>query len=245
MKAGIKLGIIGLGVIGASLGMAVRHSKADIKVWGNDIDPETESAALEMGAVDGLLSNDNLGECDIVIIAAPLSAVPEILIQIKDRLKAGATVSDVGSVKGWIMENYNRLLPPGINFIGGHPMAGSEKSGISAADKFLLQNAAYILTPHGSTPPDILTTLAEILSLAGARVIVMNAADHDRAVAKVSHLPHLMAAAVINNLQGHSSALALAGGGLRDTTRTASSSPACGRRFSCIMPIRSAKNWSK
>lgn len=220
-----KVGIIGLGVIGASLGMALRNSHPEIRVAGRDLGLETVQQAMEVGAIDEILDEQCLSECDLVVIATPLRIIPQVVEEIKDKLKPGAIVSDVGSVKGWVMQLLEQHLPAGVHIIGGHPMAGSEKSGLSGADKFLFQNAAYILTPHSLVPAETAAEMEQFISAIGARVMVMEAREHDQVVARVSHMPHLMSTALINNLSDKPGAIALAGGGLRDTTRTASSDP--------------------
>ncbi len=220
-----KVGIIGLGVIGASLGMALRNSSSDIRIAGRDIDNETVVQAIELGAIDQFLDAQWLEECDLLIIATPLRTIPHVVEEIKGQLKPGTLVSDVGSVKGWVMQILEQELPAGVHIIGGHPMAGSEKSGLRGADKFLFQNAAYVLTPQANIPLERIEQLKQLLLSLGARVVIMNAQEHDQVVARVSHLPHLMSAALINNLQDKPGAIALAGGGLRDTTRTAASDP--------------------
>lgn len=220
-----KVGIIGLGVIGASLGMALRNSRPGILVAGRDLDQESIAPAIEQGAIDRFLDQQLLEECDLVIIATPLKSMPGVVQEIKDHIKSGAIVSDVGSVKSWVMQLLAQEIPAGVHIIGGHPMAGSEKSGLRAADKFLLQNAAYILTPQLNTAVEPVEELHELLETIGARVVIMNAPEHDQMVARVSHLPHLMSAALVNNLLAKPETLALAGGGLRDSTRTAASDP--------------------
>lgn len=220
-----KIGIIGLGVIGASLGMALRSCCPEIIVAGRDLDSEIVARAIELGALDLPLDDQLLTECDLVIIATPLQAMPATIKQIRNHIKPGAIISDVGSVKGWVMQQLEENIPAGIHIIGGHPMAGSEKSGLQAADKFLLQNAAYILTPQPGTAKEPLQEMEQLLKAIGSRVVIMNAQEHDQAVARVSHLPHLVSTALINNLAAKPEFLALAGGGLRDSTRTAASNP--------------------
>lgn len=221
-----NVGIIGLGVIGASLGMALKHCPGNIRVLGRDISKDIVNKAREMGAVDEPLDDAGIFQCDLVVICTPLNYIKNTLVQIKGHLKPGAVVSDVGSVKGWVMKAYQEILPAEVFYIGGHPMAGSEKNGLSAADKFLLENAAYILTPPDAFPVEILAAMTELLTSAGARVMCMNAADHDQAVAKVSHLPHVIAGALMHNFKSSGATLALAGGSLRDMTRIAGSNPA-------------------
>lgn len=220
-----KIAIIGIGVIGGSLGMALRSCCPGGTIAGRDLDPEIVARAIELGAIDQSLDERFLSECDLVILASPLKAMPAITEKIKDHIKPGAIISDVGSVKGWVMQLLEQKIPAGVHIIGGHPMAGSEKSGLQAADKFLLENAAYILTPQPGTPEEPVQELTDLLKAIGARVVVMTAPEHDQAVAKVSHLPHLMSAALVNNLLTKPEFMNLVGGGLRDSTRTAASDP--------------------
>ncbi len=220
-----KIGIIGLGVIGASLGMALRHRVKNIQVMGQDCDNDTILKAFEVGAIDCLLDKKSIKESDVIVIATPLRTIPEIIIKMKDSLKEGVIVTDVGSVKSWVMQLFTEHLPSHVTFIGGHPLAGSEKSGITGADKFLLQNASYVLTPDSTTSKEKLNQLEDLLKMVGARVVIMEAAAHDKIAAKVSHIPHLMAATILNNFQDEPGALSMAGGGLRDTTRIAGSNP--------------------
>ncbi len=220
-----KIGIIGLGVIGGSLGMALRSNCPQVTVAGRDLHPAAVDQAIELGAIDQPLDDRFLAQCDLVILATPLMAMPAVMEQIKDCIKPGTIISDAGSVKGWVMQQLEAHFPEDVFIIGGHPMAGSEKSGLSAADKFLLENAAYILTPQPDTPEETVLEMTELLKTIGARVVIMNAAEHDQAVARVSHLPHLMSAALINNLLTKPEFMNLAGGGLRDSTRTAASDP--------------------
>jgi prephenate dehydrogenase len=220
-----KIGIIGLGVIGGSLGMALRSNGLGVIVAGRDLDESTVAQAIELGAIDQMLDDRFLAQCDLVILAAPLTAMPAVMEQIKAHVKPGAIISDAGSVKGWVMQQLEAHFPADVFIVGGHPMAGSEKSGLQAADKFLLENAAYILTPRTGTPEAVIAQLQELLTAIGARVVIMNAAEHDQAVARVSHLPHLMSTALINNLLTQPEFMNLASGGLRDSTRTAASDP--------------------
>jgi prephenate dehydrogenase len=220
-----KIGIIGLGVIGASIGLALRNSKENILVWGKDTQTETLQKALQLGAIDDFLTDSRLGECELIIIATPLRAIPKVLKEIRDKLKQGTLVSDVGSVKNWVMQVFAEQLPEQVSYIGGHPLAGSEKSGINGADKFLFQNAAYVITPPDHIAPEQLKKIIWLVTMLGGRMVTMTAEKHDELVAKVSHLPHIMAMTIMNNIKSTPDYLNLAGGGLRDTTRIAASSP--------------------
>lgn len=218
-----NIGLIGLGVIGASLGMALKHGGTGIRIWGRDLDPAVIAKAVEIEAIDAALDDEALARCDLVFICTPLKAIQSTLEELKGRLRAGTLVSDVGSVKEWVMNAFQAILPEHVHYIGGHPMAGSEKKGISAADKFLLENAAYVITPPESAPNDLLADFSALIASTGARVIRMQADEHDRAVARVSHLPHVIAAALMHGFADTQENLALAGGSLRDMTRVAGS----------------------
>jgi len=220
-----RVAIIGLGVIGASLGMAIQAARPDLEVMGMDLDPVTVEKAMEMAAISRPLLLEDLIGCEVVFIATPLRIIPQVLLQIRDKLNPDTIVTDVGSVKTWVMQKYEELLPPGVSYIGGHPLAGSDRSGITGADKYLLQNAVYVLTALPSASSEKVENLKELLAATGAQVIVLTPADHDAMVSKVSHLPHIVAASLMNNLERQPDALRLAAGGLRDTTRIAASNP--------------------
>ncbi|PKM77408.1 MAG: prephenate dehydrogenase/arogenate dehydrogenase family protein [Firmicutes bacterium HGW-Firmicutes-15] len=220
-----RIAIIGLGVIGASLGMALQSARPDLEVLGTDIDPATMQKAMEMAAISRPLLNEDISACDVVFIATPLRIIPQILMQISEELSPGTIVSDVGSVKSWVMKQYEKYLPPGVSAIGGHPLAGSDRSGITGADKYLLQNAIYVLTPLATTASEKIESLKDLLAETGARVVILSPDEHDKMVSKVSHLPHIVAASLMNKLEQHQGALRLAAGGLRDTTRIAASNP--------------------
>ncbi|MEQ8235359.1 MAG: prephenate dehydrogenase [Syntrophomonadaceae bacterium] len=220
-----RIAIIGLGVVGASLGMALRSSRPELEVLGRDNIPATEEKAVEMAAISRRLSNEDLSGCDVVFIATPLRIIPLVLEGIADQLSPGTIVTDVGSVKGWVMDQFSRCLPSHICAIGGHPLAGSDRSGVTGADKYLLQNAVYVLTPSAPSLEAEVLQLRSLLNETGAQVMIMSPEQHDQMVAQVSHLPHIAAACLMNNLQKQPSALRLAAGGLRDTTRIAASNP--------------------
>ena len=220
-----RVAIIGLGVIGASLGMALREFRPELEVLGLDADSGTITKAIEMGAITRPLMDEDYAGCKIIFIAVPLRTIPKVLLQIRDQLAPGTTVTDVGSVKSWVMEQYQNYLPNNVCCIGGHPLAGSDRSGITGADKYLLQNAVYVLTPLPNTSQANVDELKELIEATGAQVMITTPAKHDQMVSKVSHLPHIVAASLMNNLHNQPDALRLAAGGMRDTTRIAASNP--------------------
>lgn len=220
-----RIAIIGLGLIGASLGMALRDARPQIEILGIDKDRETIKTAISIGAATEVADELDVGGADVVFIATPIGAIKDVLSGIRGSLTPGTIVTDVSSVKTAVMRWMESSLPQGVAVIGGHPMAGSEKGGIAAADKHLFENAVYVLTPGCGCRPAQIEMLKDLIAETGARVKVMNPEEHDQQVARVSHLPHLTAAALMNAITPWASSLDLAGGGLRDTTRIALSDP--------------------
>ncbi len=217
--------IIGLGLIGGSLGLALKDSNLVGKVAGTDNDPQTISQALKMGAIDEYASiPQGIPAADAVFLCAPLSCYASIVEEIEPWLKTGTIVSDVGSTKEMVM-HLLQSLPPTIWKIGGHPMAGAETKGILGADRYLFENAVYILTPDENTPQEILKSFTALIETTGARIKILSAARHDEIAASISHIPHLAAAALVNLTGGDEEHLMMAAGGFRDTTRIASSNP--------------------
>ncbi|WP_054697393.1 prephenate dehydrogenase [Syntrophomonas palmitatica] len=217
--------IIGLGLIGGSLGLALKDSPMAGRIAGTDTDTSTVKKALEMGAIDEYMGiAQGIPEADAVFLCTPLGSYPKIVETIAPLLKTGAVVSDVGSTKEGVM-NLFQSLPQNVWKIGGHPMAGAEIKGINGADRYLFENAVYILTPHQETPPHILESFTALLETTGARMKILSSTRHDEIVASISHLPHLAAVAMVNLTGGDDEHLMMAAGGFRDTTRIASSNP--------------------
>ncbi|SHH10744.1 prephenate dehydrogenase [Thermosyntropha lipolytica DSM 11003] len=220
-----NLFIIGLGLIGGSLGLALRESPLVNKIWGFDVDQEAEKKALELGIIDEALPlREGASQAGVVFLCTPLRTFPAIIEEIGDVLRPETLITDVGSTKENVMHIFKKL-PRGVWGIGGHPMAGSEIKGINGADRYLFENAVYVLTPPPDVPEEALGYLQELLVFTGARVKIMEASYHDRLVATISHVPHLAAAALVNLTEGKDDNLMMAAGGFRDTTRIASSSP--------------------
>jgi prephenate dehydrogenase len=233
-----RITIIGVGLIGGSMALAIKHRFPSVHITGVD------KPRILKRAVDRKIINiaDRSVEravrsADLVLIAAPVFTIAKLLPFIAKNIQPHAIVTDTGSVKRAIAEQAHKLFPNG-NFIGGHPMAGSEFSGIDAAHPLLFQNAIYILTPTRTTDKKSLRTIAKFFSSLDARVFILDPATHDSIVAAVSHLPQLAAVALTNTVgKYHPDApahLSLAAGGFRDMTRIASS------RFSIWKDILSA-----
>ncbi|MBO8159545.1 prephenate dehydrogenase [Thermosyntropha sp.] len=220
-----NLFIIGLGLIGGSLGLALRESPLVNKIFGFDIDIKTVETALQIGVIDEFKSIDEGGKnADVIFLCTPISFFPLIINELRNVVRQGTIITDVGSTKEEVMQFFSNL-PQGVWAIGGHPMAGSEIKGINGIDRYLFENAVYVLTPAPDVPEEQVNLLGELLSFTGAKIKTMPASLHDELVATISHVPHLAAAALVNLTEGRDDNLMMAAGGFRDTTRIASSSP--------------------
>lgn len=220
-----RVAILGLGMIGGSLGLALTQA-ADLELAGYDQDQETIEKALQMGAVSRSGGLRELAAwADVLFLCTPVSTIPSLAREVACFCRPGCLVTDVGSTKQNVVEVFDSLAANGVRGIGGHPMAGSERQGITGADRYLFENAVYILTPGKNASDDAVAEMRSLLGYTGAHIITMDAETHDRLVASVSHLPHLVASALVNMLIGQDDALALAASGFRDTTRVASGDP--------------------
>ncbi len=222
--------IIGVGLIGGSLGKSWRSS-TDVScvITGVD-DAVVLDKALAAGSIDQAELDVDAGvkEADLVVLATPLFRMLHLLESIAPYLKENAVVTDVGSVKTPIVSYANEVLRDDILFVGGHPMAGSEHSGIEHADPFLFENATWAVCSNPSTESDSrLNTLVELIRVTGARLLPMSPEEHDDIAATASHLPQLVAVALTNVVgrkqEQDGKCLQLAAGGFRDLTRIAGS----------------------
>ncbi len=224
-----RIVIVGVGLIGGSLGLAIRRKNKDIKVIGVSSGVAVKKA-LDMGAITDGYSykelEDAVSGADLVFLCTPIHRIRELLTLLSSS-KPGVLITDVGSTKSVITCHAESVLPAGVHFIGGHPMTGSEKSGVNAADPFLFQNAIYVLCPTKRVTEELVKGLSDFLSGIGARVVIMDAEIHDHIAAAVSHLPQMIAVTLVNMVGETTSDsaphLQLAAGGFRDMTRIASS----------------------
>ncbi|NLB52294.1 MAG: prephenate dehydrogenase [Syntrophomonadaceae bacterium] len=217
--------IAGVGLIGGSLGLALKGSSSVNKIIGVDSDLEALKKAEELGAIDCYTSlSEGAKQADIIILCTPVNTFASIIDEIMDLLRPGTIITDTGSTKEKAMNTFAKL-PDYVYVIGGHPMAGGEAIGIINADKYLFENAVYVLTPAANTPSDIINQLKAVLSVIGARFMIMEPRYHDEIVAVISHIPHLLSAALVNLTNADRDKLSMAAGGFRDTTRIASSNP--------------------
>lgn len=211
-----RAAVIGTGLMGGSVGMALRARGWHVTGW--DEDPERRRLALELGAVDDL---DPAPSVHLTVVAVPVRSAAQVVIEALER---GGVVTDIGSVKAPIVEVIDHPM-----FVGGHPMAGSEAVGIRGASGDLFEGAVWVLTPTARTDPDAQAMVHSVVRSLGAEVLTLAPDQHDRLVATVSHVPHLMAAVLMglasDRAVEHSALLRLAAGGFRDMTRIASGDP--------------------
>lgn len=223
--------IAGVGLLGGSMGYILKKKKWASHVIGIGRNSERLKKAVESGAIDSYITevNENIKNVDILIIALPVTMIPDFAVNAAKFMKRGAIITDVGSTKKFITDEIEKELPEGLFFVGGHPMAGSEKSGIEALDPFLFENAVYVITRGKKSNEESVNKIKEMAELLDSRVIEMEPEQHDLSVATISHLPHLLASTLVNCAgaidKGSPNVLSLAAGGFRDTTRIAAGSP--------------------
>lgn len=223
-----RIAVVGLGLIGGSLVRSLRRVTPERKLIGVDHPPVLARArALLDEAHPPVEIEKALREADLVFVATPIGITLQLLPTIASAIPRGALVTDVGSTKREIIALAAKHFVEERYFIGGHPMAGKEKGGWENSAAGLFESAAYVLTPSQNFPAPILEELQSLLRKLGARVMVLEAAEHDRIAAEISHLPQLLAVALLNFIarEGAASAprLQLAANGLRDMTRIAAS----------------------
>lgn len=192
------VGIVGVGLIGASIGMALRQRGAADHIVGVDIDPEAIGAARELGAIDtGDLELGSLRVADLVLVAVPPDDVVGTAMKTAAVMKAGSVLTDVASTKAAIVRELDERLPSRVHYIGGHPIAGSEGRGARMADPALLEGRPFLLTPTDHTNPTAVAVMTEVAERLGMQPVLLSPDDHDELVAQVSHLPYLLAVAAI------------------------------------------------
>lgn len=225
-----RLGFIGLGLIGGSIAKTVKRLFPDIQIIALSGHQSTISMAYQEGLIENEqnASVEDFSACDYIFLCTPVQQNLSYMKQLKGIMKDSCILTDVGSVKGDIHRAVKQL---GMEkcFIGGHPMAGSEKTGLSNATAYLLENAYYIITPTSAVSTDRVNEFRNFIHSLGAIPMVLNYDLHDAATAAISHLPHVIAAALVNFVKQSDNAeetmKTIAAGGFRDITRIASSSP--------------------
>ncbi|MDO4343665.1 MAG: prephenate dehydrogenase [Eubacteriales bacterium] len=230
MDSNFTAGFIGLGLIGGSIAKAIKYFYPGATLLALSRTPETTDYALSEGIIDEALSSvgKDFSRCDYIFLCAPVESNVSYLEQLKPYLKESCILTDVGSTKTDIHEHVAAL---GLEeyFIGGHPMAGSEKTGLKNAKRHLIENAYYIITPSDKISKDKLEAYIHLVASLRAIPLVLDYREHDFVTAAISHLPHIIAAALVNLVHDTDSPnetmKTLAAGGFKDITRIASSSP--------------------
>jgi prephenate dehydrogenase len=229
--------IIGVGLVGGSIGLALKRRCPRIRVAGVGRRRTSLREAMRVGAIDSahLDAAEIAGRSDLVILATPVGAFEGHLRAIRPVLRPGAWVTDVGSTKAEVVRAARRVLGPRGPFIGSHPMAGSERKGPAHARADLFDGATCILTPTASTPKGLAARARAFWRMLGMKVLRMTPAAHDRSVAAVSHLPHVVSALLM--MLPRDADLPLAAGGLRDMTRLAAGDPEVWRDILVTNPV--------
>lgn len=222
--------VIGLGLIGGSIALGIRKEH-DVHIIGFDIHEDQARMALSLGIIDEKTKSlkQAVEKADLIVLAVPVAASEQLLAQIQDyTFKHNAIITDVGSTKSEICKRAKELSPK-VTFIGGHPMAGSHKSGITAAKVHLFENAFYVLTPDKDIADHNIGQLKDWLKGTKATFLEMTPEKHDEVTGAISHFPHIVAASLVHHVEAEEQRDAnvsrLAAGGFRDITRIASSNP--------------------
>ena len=228
-----KVTIVGLGLIGGSIGMAIKQKQL-ARVIGLTRDKSKAALAVKLKAVDYASTNIRglIQDADIIFICYPIHLIIPEIKKLVQFMKPGMIITDVGSTKELIVKEAEKAMPRGVYFVGGHPMAGKEKVGLEEAEKDLLEGKNYILTKTSRTNDRALNTLKSLISKLGAKVHVLSPAVHDSIVAGISHMPVAVAAALVSSVLGSGKLsddmVDFAASGFQDTTRIASGDPDLG-----------------
>jgi prephenate dehydrogenase len=227
----VNVFVVGLGLIGGSLIKGMRLSGDVFQVTAFDHNKKSLEKAMELGVIERIASTIQEGarDADLIVLAAPVSAIIDVIEMLSEiSLKPGVIITDVGSTKTQIAEKAKQYLGH-VDFIGGHPMAGSHKSGVEASTEGLFENAFYFLTPLDHVPQNRVNQLKNWLKGTRAKLLVVDPEKHDEMVGVISHFPHIVAAALVHHLKNQPEEgfdlPRFAAGGFRDITRIASSDP--------------------
>jgi prephenate dehydrogenase len=226
-----KITLVGVGLLGGSLGMAVRERKLAASITGYVRRPASVRECERFGAVNKATLDlaEAARDADLLVLCTPIARMRPLLAEMLPALKPGAIITDVGSVKANVVRELQGLAAKaGAHFVGSHPMAGAEKTGVSAARADLFENAVCVVTPAKKSNQTAVAKVVDFWRSVGAKVLELSPEEHDVLVSRSSHLPHLVAAALANLVlaPGHPKEQALlCANGFRDTTRIASGSP--------------------
>ena len=218
------LAVVGVGLLGGSVALAARRVRPD-RIIGVGRDESLLERARRRGLVEETTTSlaDGVRDADLVVFCTPVDVVAAQVVEAAPHCRPGAVLTDVGSTKAAIVAAVRDRLPPGVSFVGGHPLAGSEKQGPEHARADLFDQRVVIVTPDARTAPDALARVVAFWTELGARIVQLDPEAHDRALALTSHLPHLVASALAGILPPELSSLTATG--FRDTTRLAAADP--------------------
>lgn len=245
-----KITIIGVGLIGGSFAKGVKQAGLSKMVMGYGKNPDNLQLGVDLGVIDCFSTNiaEAVADSDLIVLGVPLGAMQSVLEKMKPYLKSTAIITDVGSAKMSVIEAVEAAfgsIP--ARFVAGHPIAGKEKSGVTAATADLFIDHRVILTPTKETDPSALQTVTDLWSALGANVISMEPGYHDEVLAATSHLPHLLAFSLVEMLNEHpelGNVFQYTAGGFRDFTRIASSDPVMWRDIS-VSNSKAIAKWLK
>jgi prephenate dehydrogenase len=222
-----RITILGVGLLGASFALALKKNRLCSTITGYGRSGENLQRAKERNIIDSF-EQDPVAACrdsDLIMLSAPVGSFPGLAKAIAPALKKGAVLTDVGSVKGMLVREIEKMMPKDVHYIGGHPIAGSDRSGIDSANAELFRNARCVITPTENSDPSALDKIQNLWKALGSEIIILNPEEHDRIYASVSHLPHLIAYAMVNTVaEIDRSYLDFSGKGFMDSTRIACSS---------------------
>jgi prephenate dehydrogenase len=244
-----RITIIGTGLIGSSIGLALKKSHIkNLQIMGHDREPTNASAARKRGAVDETSFNlpSSVRGAKLVIIATPVLAIRDVMEVIGPDLEPGTLVTDTGSTKSQVLKWAEELLPDGVHFVGGHPMAGKEQPGPEAADADLFEGAVYAICPDPRAPKAATESIVSLAEIIGATPYFVDPSEHDSFVAAVSHLPFLLSISLVastSNSPGWREISRMAASGYRDISRLASGDPMMHRDI-CITNREQILHWT-
>lgn len=249
-----KIAIFGVGLMGGSLALCFK-GKPGLHVVGHSKNPASVEKYLQRGVVDEATTSlrDAAADADFIFLCVPVGNLEEYLSELQTvDLKPGCIITDVGSTKASVSRFAEQTNLKKAYFIGGHPMAGSERSGVEAASSHLYENAYYVLTPAAGVPEEAYERLVELIRYTRAQIVRVEAGLHDEIVGAISHLPHIIAAALVNQVAAYNETNPLyehlAAGGFRDVTRIAASEPTIWRDILLSnrdVMLRLLKDWNK
>lgn len=223
--------IVGVGLIGGSLAMAGRKNGLVKEIIGVGRGAANLKEAVKLNVIDSFAFDisEAVKDADLIVLATPVGGFEGLVKQMRHKLNKGAIITDAGSVKGRMVSRIERLLPRGTYFVAGHPIAGKEKSGVKAATHRLFEGTKCILTPTKKTDASALKKVKALWRAVGAEVVLMDPMLHDKVLGAVSHLPHAAAYSIVNTVaeikKDGNNFIAFSGGGFKDFTRIAASSP--------------------